>query len=186
MGGLDRGLTVTAISGNTITAKDSNGKTVTVQVGASTTYTEAGASASLADIKVGSTIAVRGSSATTGSTITATAITIVLPQVGGVVKSVNGSTLTVTGFDGTTRTVLVTTTTRYQRAGRPGTATAATASDVKVGVSIMAEGSLSSDGKTLTAQRVLIMPAQRGPGMGGPGMGGYGQAGPGGATAPTI
>ena len=181
IGGPGRYLNVTSVSGDTITAKDRTGKTVTVVASAATTYSEAGASASLTDIKAGSTIAVRGTSTTTSGRISATAITIVLPQVTGVVKSVNGSTMTVTGLGGATHTVLVTGSTRYQRAGQGAAATATTASAVKVGVSIMAEGSLSSDGKTLTAQRVLILPAQGAPGMSGPGPGG-----PAGTNVPSI
>jgi hypothetical protein len=170
------------VSGDTITAKDRSGKIVTVVASATTTYSEAGASASLADIKAGSKIAVRGaSSSTSGGRISASAITIVLPQVTGTVTSVNGTTVTVKGFGGVTHTVLMTESTRYQRAGQGAATTATTASAVKVSVSIMAEGSLSSDGKTLTAVRVLILPAQGAPGMGGPGPGG-----PGGANAPSI
>src|SRR5207249_2527205 len=59
--GFGRGLTVTGVSGNTITATGRGGQTVTVQVSATTAYTEAGASASLSDIKTGSVIAVQGS-----------------------------------------------------------------------------------------------------------------------------
>jgi hypothetical protein len=81
--GYGQGLTVTAVNGDTITAKGRNGQTVTVQVSATTTYSRTGATASLADIKVGSVIVVRGSSATTGDTINATAITIVLPHADG-------------------------------------------------------------------------------------------------------
>jgi hypothetical protein len=147
-----RGLTVTAVSGNTITARGRNGQTVTVQVSAPTTYSEAGATASLADIKVGSVIAVQGSR--TGSTIAATAITIVLPHVDGQVTAVNGTSYTVTDRSAT-YTVTTTGGTIYVNAG----GTAATASAVKVGVSIRAEGSLSSDGKTLIAQRVVILPS---------------------------
>ena len=58
-GQFGRGLTVTAVSGNTISASGRGGKAITVQVTASTTYSMAGASAALSDIKVGSMIAVR-------------------------------------------------------------------------------------------------------------------------------
>ena len=61
--GFGRVLAVTGVSENTITATGRRGQTVTVQVSATTTYTKAGASASLADIHPGSLIAVRGSRA---------------------------------------------------------------------------------------------------------------------------
>jgi hypothetical protein len=222
---------------------------VTVQVSATTAYTEAGAAASLSDVTVGAHIAVRGSRASTNSTtINATGVTIVLPQAAGVVSAVNGSTLTLTGLDGRTWTVTVTGSTRYQKAGQSaassdvttGTAIAvegtqnsdgsltavrvtiqlprlggqvasvngasitlqaqggvtrtvttsgsttyvnpdgssASASVVKSGAVIMAEGTLSSDGKTLAAQRIVVIPAGTGPGFGGRhGFGGHGRHG---------
>jgi hypothetical protein len=248
-GGYGRGLTVTKVSGNTITATRRPGQTVTVQVSATTVYIEAGATASLSDIHVGSEIAVKSSTAgKNATTISATGITILLPTQGGVVTAVSGNTLTVTGFDGASHTITVNTGTRYQKAGQsaalsdisPGSsivaegttnsdgsltalrvtiqlphldgkvtavngtsytvtgrsgqsytivATASTtyvnaggssasASAVKTGTYIMAEGTLSSDGKTLTAQRISIAPSGAGRGPGGPGHGGsYGGSG---------
>jgi hypothetical protein len=242
-------LTVTAVNGNIITATRRGNQSVTVQVSATTAYTEAGASASLSDVTVGAHIAVQGSRASTSSTtINATGVTIVLPRAAGVVSAVNGSTLTLTGLDGRTWTVTVTGSTRYQKAGQSaassdvttGTAvdvegtqnsdgsltavrvtiqlpriggqvasvngtsitlqghegitqtvttsdsttyvnpdgSTASASTVKAGAFIMAEGTLSSDGKTLAAQRVVVIPAGRGPGFGrGYGFGGHGRHG---------
>ena len=242
------GLTVTGVSGNTITATGRRGQTITVQVSSTTAYTEAGTTASLSDVKTGSVIAVQGTEASTGTTINATAVVIVLPQVAGVVTNVSGGTLTLTSFDGTAHTVTVSGSTRYQKAGasaalsdvssgtaivaegtlgsdgtlaalrvtiqvprlggqvtavngtsytvsgRFGTSytvaattsttyvnadgTTASASAVKVGSSIMAEGSLSSDGKTLTALRITVLPSGMGHGFGG--HGGFG--GPGGSN----
>jgi hypothetical protein len=152
-GGYGRGrdLTVTNVNGNTITASSRFGQTVTVQVSATTVYTEAGATASLSDIHAGSEIAVNSSSSgTSATTIDATGITILLPSQGGVVTAVNGNTLTLTGFDGATHTVTVNATTRYQKAGQ-----SATLSDISSGTAIVAEGTTNSDG-SLTALRVTI------------------------------
>ncbi len=152
-GGYGRGavLTVTNVSGNTITASSRFGQTVTVQVSATTVYTEAGASASLSDIHVGSEIAVqRSSSGTNATTINATGITILLPTEAGVVTSISGNTLTVTGFDGATHTITVNANTRYQKAGQ-----SAVLSDISSGTAIVAEGTTNSDG-SLTALRVTI------------------------------
>ncbi len=250
------GLTVTAVNGNTITATRWGNQSVTVQVSATTAYTEAGASASLSDVTVGAHIAVQGSRASANSTtINATGVTIVLPQEAGVVTAVNGSTLTLTGLDGRTWTVALTGSTRYQKAGQSaassdvttGTAvvvegtqnsdgsltavrvaiqlpriggqvatvngtsitlqarggitqtvttsgsttyvnpdgSTAAASAVKAGAFIMAEGTLSSDGKTLAAQRITVIPAGKGPGFGGRhGFGGRGRHGGFGMGAP--
>jgi hypothetical protein len=146
-----RVLAVTGVSGNAITATGRGGRTVTVQVSTTTTYTEAGASASLAAIHPGSVIAVRGSRAnTSATTVNATAITILLQREAGVVTSVSGTTITLTGFDGAAHTVVVTGQTRYQKAGA-----SAALSDVTVGTAIVAAGTLDSSG-TLTAVRVAI------------------------------
>jgi hypothetical protein len=149
--GFGRVLAVTGVSGNTITAAGRRGQTVTVQVSATTAYTEAGASASLAAIHPGSLIAVRGSRAnTSATTINATRVAILLSREAGVVTNVSGTTLTLTGFDGASHTVSVTDQTRYQKAGA-----SAALSDVTTGTAIVTEGTLDSSG-TLTAVRVLI------------------------------
>jgi hypothetical protein len=150
-GGRGGALTVTTVNGNTITATGRAGQTVTVKVSATTTYTEAGTAASLADIHVGSVIAVQGSSASTNApTIDATAITILLPTEAGVVTNVSGHTLTLTAFDGATHTVTVSGSTRYQKAGQ-----SVTLGDISTGTAIVAEGTLNSDG-SLSAARVTI------------------------------
>jgi hypothetical protein len=151
--GFGRVLAVTGVSENenTITATGRRGQAVTVQVSATTTYTEAGASASLADIHPGSIIAVRGSIAgTSATTINATRVAILLPRVAGVVTNVSDTTITLTGFNGASHTVSVTGQTRYQKAGA-----SAVPSDVTTGTAIVAEGTLDSSG-TLTAVRVTI------------------------------
>lgn len=145
------GLTVTGVNGNTITATGRGGQTVTIQVSATTAYTEAGSSAALSDVHTGSVIAVRGSFAnTTGTTITATGVTIVLPTAFGVVTAVNGSSFTLTGFNGVTHTVNVSGSTRYQKAGQ-----SAALSDIATGSAVVVEGTLNGDG-SLAAVRVTI------------------------------
>lgn len=149
--GMGRGLIVTGVTGNTITATAWGSQAVTVTVSATTVYTEAGASAALSDVTAGEIIAVRGArSSDAARTISATGVTIVLPTEAGVVTAVNGSTLTMTGFNGATRTVTVDGTTRYQKAGAPAALT-----DIATGAAIVAEGKLGSDG-VLTAKRVTI------------------------------
>ena len=87
----------------------------------------------------------------------------------------NGSSYTVTGAFGQSYTVTTTSSTTYVNAD----GTTASAFAVKAGVAIIAQGTLSSDGKTLTAQRVLIAP--RGAGHGG---GRFGFGGPDGGFGP--
>ncbi len=185
-GGKGGGLVVTAVNGDTITATG-RAITETVQVSSTTVYTEAGSSASLSDVTVGSRIQARGTSSGTNS-INATAIIIQLSTINGVVTAVNGDSLTVTrmgprggrgprgaagttpGTTGTTTatapttttTVLVTSSTTYALGGRPAstsTATSASLSSITVGTRINAEGTLGSDG-VLTARRIQIAPAR--------------------------
>ncbi len=185
-GGKGGGLVVTAVNGDTITATG-RAITETVQVSSTTVYTEAGSTASLSDVTVGSRIQARGTSSGTNS-INATAIIIQLPTVNGVVTAVNGDSLTVTrmgprggrgprgaaattpGTTGTTTatapttttTVLMTSSTTYALGGRPAstsTATSASLSSITVGTRINAEGTLGSDG-VLTARRIQIAPAR--------------------------
>jgi hypothetical protein len=68
-------LTVSSISGSTITTKDQSGTTVIVHTTASTTYTENGKSASASAVTVGSHISVMGTHNSDGS-ITATSINV--------------------------------------------------------------------------------------------------------------
>lgn len=180
-------LAVKSVSGNTITATGRGSTTYTVTVSATTVYTEAGASATLSDIQPGSIIAVRSATPSARTTtITATSVTILLPQVGGTVTAVNGSTITVKGFNNTTYTVMVTGNTRYAKAGQ-----SATLANITTNIFIMAEGSLSSDGKTLTAQRITVLPAGLGRGgfngrHGGPGHSHGGNGTSAGQVTPTI
>jgi hypothetical protein len=150
-GGLPEGmgLTVTAVSGNTITASGPFSRTVTIAVTGATTYTEAGSSVTLDAVQKGEQIAVRGTRTSQG-TLTATSIAILLPREGGLVSAINGTTITIKGRNGTAEVIHVSGSTRYQKGGN-----VATLNDVTPGVAISAEGTLNSDG-TLTAQQVII------------------------------
>jgi hypothetical protein len=67
------GGTVTAVSGSTITVEQRDGSTATIKVSSSTTYSVAGAAASLADVKVGMRLMAEGTKNSDGS-ITATEV----------------------------------------------------------------------------------------------------------------
>jgi hypothetical protein len=142
-------LRVKSVNGTTISATTWGGRPVTVTVSGTTKYREDDMSATLSDVHPGSMILVRG--ARVGAdTIEATNVIIVLPHIGGVVTAVNGSTLTVTGFDGVSHTISVNGNTHFERAGHP-----ATLADVKVGTAIVAEGTENPDG-SLSAVEVMI------------------------------
>ncbi len=142
-------LRVTSVSGTDISATTWDNRPVTVTVSGSTQYHQDDMNASLSDVHAGSMIYVRGS-LVGHDTIAATHVAIILPRVGGVVMAVNGTRLTVTGFDGSSNTIVVSPQTHYERAGHP-----ATAADVKVGTAIVAEGTRNSDG-SLNAVAVMI------------------------------
>lgn len=178
-GGPGGGLTITGVSGRTILTRDGSGRTITVRVGATTTYSEAGARATLSDLRAGEQIAVQASSGSTAraTTLTATRVTIILPQVMGRVTAMARGSFTVAGFNGATVTVKTTAATRYVKAS----GAAVSASTLKKGAAIMAEGALVGNGKTLTARRVTIGVSTTSPGSapnGGPPPGGTGGAPP--------
>lgn len=152
--------TVQKVDGSTIELSTRNGTTQTITVNSSTKYITAGGTASLSDIHTGEHIAVVG--ATSGSNaVTATEIALLPDRAAGKVTNVSGSTYTISpsaGWHGETSSVTTIVTNGSTVFREPGQG-AATADAVKVGSQIMAIGTLSSDGKTLTARRVMVLPA---------------------------
>jgi hypothetical protein len=146
---MGRGLTVSSVSGNTITATGRGGQTVTITVDSNTKYTKAGATIALTDIQKGDKLAVQGSRTAQGA-ITATSITVVLPTEVGVVTGTGSSTLALTGFNGATHTVNISGSTRYQKAGQT-----ASSSDVTTGTAVLVEGTTNTDG-SINADLVTI------------------------------
>jgi hypothetical protein len=102
------------------------------------------------------------------------------PGAAGQVTAVNGDTVTITpgGFRrsaSSVTTILLTSNTTYNQGFGPSAA-AATQSSIQVGAFVIAHGTLSSDGTSLTATDVSLLPSA--PGSGGFGhMGGPGAAG---------
>ncbi len=142
-------LSVTSVSGQKITAKRQDGTTVTITTTSSTMYTRAGQSASASAVTTGTTIHVRGTTNSDGST-TATQIDIVLPGYHGAVTSVNSSSITVQDHSGASRTIKISSSTTFVRAGQTVSLSAITK-----GENVGAAGSLNSDG-SLNAQVVHI------------------------------
>jgi hypothetical protein len=180
-------ITITAISGSNISLKTADGWTRTITVDSGTTYSRAGTTISLSDLKVGDEIRFSESLQSSGA-YTIETVQVVLPQLYGTVTSVSGSTITLRLSDGSTGTVNVSSGTTYQ----VGTDTSAALSDVKVGMVLVAEGTKASDGSlSASAIRAGNLGAFMGPGMGGRGMGmGHdvdgGGAGPTASAAPSL
>ena len=142
-------VTITSISGSNLTLKTEDGWTRTIAITSATTITKDGATIGAGDLSVGDQIRFRQNRASDG-TFTITAIDVVLPKVAGTVTAITADSITVTGRDGTSRTITTTSSTTY----RLGTA-AASRSDVVVGSMILASGSAGT-GDAFTATTVTI------------------------------
>ena len=166
------GISVTSISGSSISLKTADGWTRTITVDSGTTYQKAGATAKLSDLKAGDEIQFRETREANG-TFTIDAISVIPPHTAGTVSAISGSTITVTLPDGSRATIKVGSTTTYDVAGNAS----AKLTDIKTGMVVTATGSRNSDG-SLAATNVRAfdpstMPAHgdRGFGHGMPGMG---------------
>jgi Domain of unknown function (DUF5666) len=142
------GITITAINGNSISLTTVDGWTRTITVDSGTSYTKAGATIALSDLKVGDQIGFRETRENNGSW-TIDSIVVIPPHAGGEVTKISGSTITVSQRDGTTTTITVNDQTKYT-VNRDSNAKL---SDIKVGMFLIAEGSRNSDG-SLTASQV--------------------------------
>ncbi|MBA3877011.1 MAG: hypothetical protein C0498_08755 [Anaerolinea sp.] len=142
------GITITAISGSSISLETKDGWTRTITVDSGTTYSKSGASISLSDLAVGDQIQFDQTLESNGS-YSIDSIAVILPSVGGTVTAISGSTITIQQRDGTSATVKVTADTTYEVAGTSGKAL----TDISVGMLLVAEGTQSSDG-SLTAAAV--------------------------------
>jgi hypothetical protein len=139
---------VTAFTSPSLTVLAKDGTSTIFTLTTSTTFKDDGVSLSAADLAVGSKVGVEVSSA---AATTALNIEIELAQLSGTVTAVSGNTITIGDHHGSPRTILVGTTTTYTKDGAP-----ATLADVVVGTRIGGEGTISTDGLTLSAISVVI------------------------------
>jgi Domain of unknown function (DUF5666) len=159
------GTSITAISGSDLSLKTEDGWTRTITVTGDTTITRAGATIAAGDLKVGDQILFAQKKNDDG-TFTITKIQLVIPSVTGQVSAIDGSTITVKQFGGTTQTIHVDSSTTYTVSG----VTDPTLADIKVDAFIVAQGTQRADG-SLDAEAVHSGFAKfgRGDGHGGPG-----------------
>jgi hypothetical protein len=162
------GITITAISGSSISLATEDGWTRTITVGSGTTYQENGTAIGLSDLKVGDQVQFRETRGTNGTYAIET-IAIIPPHATGIVSAVSGSSITITGRDGSTITITVTSTTTYEVNRAAGSL-----ADIKTGMVLVASGTKDAGGN-LTATRIRAID----PGKFGPGHFGPGQFGPG-------
>jgi preprotein translocase subunit YajC len=142
-------ISVTAISGSSISLATADGWTRTIAVTSATTINKGGVAATLSDLEVGDTIRFSQTRNTDG-TYTITAIEIVQPRVAGTVTAVGSDTITITLRDGTSQTIRTTGSTTYHVERTDGTR-----ADVKVRSTIVATGEKAADG-SLTAGSVWV------------------------------
>jgi hypothetical protein len=179
--------TVTGINGNNVTIKpdannsDEQESVTTIVLTGSTQYLAGpGATANKDSIKVGSFIIAEGTLSSDGKTLTASKVAVGLgaghmgghmhggafggPHADGTVTGISGNNISIKADanhpdeQSSVTTVVVTSSTQYL-SGLRNSGAAATKASVKVGSFIIARGTLSSDGKTLTATQVLVLPS---------------------------
>ncbi len=141
---------VISTSGSQLVVTQQDGLNVTVNTSASTTYAEAGQSVPATDVGVGTVVFVTGTVSSDHNQVDATTIEIVLPTVAGRVTDVAGTTITITGFDGTVETVTTDSATVFRN--QNGTTTIAS---VAKGDLLQASGRPGS-GNTFAAATVFV------------------------------
>jgi hypothetical protein len=162
--------TVKSVVGDTVTLTQRDGTDKAFQVvTGSTTYKLAGAASTSAALTVGAQVDAQGTTAADG-TFTATLVNIQPAMAGGTVTATSSSaqTITVKARDGSSLTIKVDASTKYQVAGK----TTASLSDIAANAIVMAEGTKNADGTfSATVVRAFTPGAGFGPGMrGGHGM----------------
>jgi len=134
-------ISISAISGSSLSLKTDDGWTRTITVGSSTTISKGGQTIALGDLKVGDQIVFDETKASDGS-FTIDQIRVVLPVVGGQVTAVGTDSITVDQKGGGSATIHVSSSTTYDVDGT----TTAKLSDITVGSFVVAEGTERSDG----------------------------------------
>ena len=133
---------VTALTSNGFTLKARDGTTWAITVSGSTAYKLGSSDGSKADVKVGSEVIVSGDKGSSDTSLTALTVRVRVPVVFGQVTAKSGSTITIKRLDGTSQTLHVGSGTIYKVRGVENPSL----SDIKVGMTIVAQGSQRSDG----------------------------------------
>ena len=131
---------VSAVTSTTVTVTAPDGTKTDITVNGSTTYLVGKDAGTKSDVIVGSRIVADGTKA--GSTFTATQIVIEPSVAGGEVTAKTNSTITVKGRDGKPVTIHVGSGTTFRIFGKDP----ATLADIAVGDTVIASGTLRSDG----------------------------------------
>ena len=144
-------ITITKIDGSKLSLQTSDGWTRTIDA-TGATITKAGATISATGLKVGDQINFREARQSDG-TYEITTIDVVVPTASGTIASVGATSVTITQFDGSSKTLTLTGSTTYTEAGATTSKSA-----LVVGVRISAEGTVDTAGN-FTATAVTIAPS---------------------------
>ena len=140
---------VTAVTMTTVTITEWNGTSATFNL-TGTTYTAGNEPATWSSLVVGDRVRIQVSPS---DPTTALSVNIELAMLFGTVSGVSGETITITDWQGFTRTILASTTgTTFTVGGVPG----GTIADVTTGAKILALGTVDPDGTTLDALSIFI------------------------------
>jgi endonuclease V-like protein UPF0215 family len=150
--GTRAGGVVASVSGTTITVTGRNGTAKAIQTTSSTTFTLDGGASTLSAIAAGQYLRATGTTDSNGVfTATSVAASTTAPQgrgdrqdgtrAGGVVASVSGTTITVTGRNGTTKAIQTTSSTTFTLDGA-----ASSLSAIAAGQYFRAQGTTDSNG----------------------------------------
>ena len=158
---------VKSVADSSVTITQRDGTAKVIQLTGSTTYQLGTGASTRAALVVGAEVDVQGTTTTDG-TFTASLVTIHPAVAAGTVTGTTPTSITVTIRGGASLTITVDATTTYQVAG----VTNPSLSDVKVGATVMADGTRKADGTfSATVVRAFAAGSGFGPGMrGGRGM----------------
>ena len=141
-------ITIRSISGSQVSLATEDGWSRTITVTPATVITKGGQPIAVTDLNVGDSVRFSQTRNADGS-YTIKAIVVPTPISGGEVTAVGASSITVKGRGSATRVITVTDATVYQLGKAAGSK-----ADVKVGVKVTAQGTVSGD--TFTAITVRI------------------------------
>ncbi|HEY5475049.1 MAG TPA: DUF5666 domain-containing protein [Candidatus Limnocylindrales bacterium] len=144
-------ITITNIQGSKLSLQTTDGWTRTIDT-TGATVTKGGQTIAASDLKVGDQINFRESRQSDG-TYKVTTIAVLLPTASGTVKAVGSGSVTITQFDGSSKTLTLTASTTYSEAGATVSGSA-----LVVGVRISAQGTVDSGGN-FTATAITIAPS---------------------------
>ena len=144
-------ITITKIDGSKLSLQTTDGWTRTIDA-TGATITKGGQTIAATALKVGDQINFREARQTDG-TYKITTITVVVPTASGTVATVGSGSVTITQFDGSSKTLTLTDSTTYSEAGATVSKSALVA-----GVRISAQGTVDSAGN-FTATAITIAPS---------------------------